>query len=68
MNILANEVLHNIFIQLELEERIECTLVCHKWWRVLDNYSLVHDIKINQNQDGFSRFLEMIKQCPHRAS
>jgi hypothetical protein len=65
MNHLPVEILHKIFIHLELKQRITCTLVCSTWWGVLDTYSLLHSLSIKDVQ--FPKFMEMIQQSPHRA-
>jgi hypothetical protein len=59
------ELLHNVFIQLDLSERLICTLVCHKWWSVLDTCSLLCDVEIKSERQ-FHRFIDMIKRAPHR--
>jgi hypothetical protein len=46
MDKLPLELLHKIFIQLDLQQRLVCLLVCRSWWRVLDTYSLFYDVNL----------------------
>ncbi|KAI8876886.1 hypothetical protein K501DRAFT_337806 [Backusella circina FSU 941] len=38
------EVLNHIFIQLHLEQKIECMLVCHKWAHLIRTLDLLHTV------------------------
>jgi hypothetical protein len=62
------EIWHRIFIQLDLHERIKCTLVCQSWWQILDKYSLLCNVELIHNQDQFIDFMDMIERFPHRAN
>jgi hypothetical protein len=61
------ELLHIIFTQLGQKQKTQCALVCRHWWRILDERSLVCQVDV-YNLDQFDKFMEMIKQCPHRAA
>jgi hypothetical protein len=68
MDKLPPELLHRIFIQLDFEQRLACTLVCRSWWSVLDKYSLFYNLVLKKDKDHFSRFINMFKQSPDRAA
>jgi hypothetical protein len=67
MSILPAEVLHEIFIQLPLLQRLECMLVCRQWRHTLDKRSLLHNVSIH-NTESFQKFNAMIERFPSRAS
>jgi hypothetical protein len=68
MDRVPNELLNTVFIQLNLQERLICMLVCRKWWLLIDKYSLLYNVKIVGNVDCFNRFMTMIDRAPHRAA
>ncbi|KAI8882888.1 hypothetical protein K501DRAFT_315319 [Backusella circina FSU 941] len=68
MNRIPPEILHKVFSLLDLDERLTCTLVSRSWWSVLDRYSLFYNIEIENDNDRFIRFIDMIERLPHRAA
>lgn len=66
MNHLPLEVLHEIFIKLDLEVKLKCLYVCRRWYDVLDRRSLLHSIFITTGE--FPNWKEMIACQPHRAT
>ncbi|KAI8890356.1 hypothetical protein K501DRAFT_266267 [Backusella circina FSU 941] len=68
MSRLPPEILHKIFYQLAFRDRLECTLVCRSWWRILDKYSLFYNVEIIYEINEFSKFMEMFMRSPHRAA
>jgi hypothetical protein len=70
MDKLPSEILNKIFIQLDLQQRLKCLLVCRNWWSVLDKYSLFYDIHIDESENihQFDRFMEMFERLPDRAA
>jgi hypothetical protein len=68
MDTLTSEILHNIFIHLELKHRLVCTLVCRRWWHILDKVSLFYCIEIIQRNNTFKKCIHQFEQRPHRAA
>ncbi|KAI8882313.1 hypothetical protein K501DRAFT_273824 [Backusella circina FSU 941] len=66
MDRLPTEILHSVFIQLPLRQRLECTLVCRYWSDLLRKRSLFHTV-VMEEEDICDRFLEMIQRFPARA-
>lgn len=60
------ELLHEIFIKLDLKDRLECMLVCRLFYNALDQGSLLCTLRINSRV--FLKFKEMIKRQPYRAT
>jgi hypothetical protein len=65
------EILDRIFIQLHLEQKIECMLVCRKWRQVIRTLDLLHTIVLPSNDfysnDGLRRFSSLVsavQTCP----
>jgi hypothetical protein len=67
MDKLAPEILHNIFIQLDLKQRLECLRVCRSWWSVLDGYSLFYSVKLTRENNQSNRMINIFKQLDERA-
>lgn len=68
MDKLPPEILHRVFIKLDLKERVICALFCRKWWNVLDRTCLYYNVTTNSIVIKFIKFMRMIKQFPHRAT
>jgi hypothetical protein len=68
MDNLPTEILHRIFIQLELKQRLVCTLVCRNWWQILDTYSLFCNVELKKGKEQFNRMINMFERSPERAS
>jgi hypothetical protein len=70
MDKLPSKILNKIFIQLELQQRLKCLLVCRNWWKVLDKYSLFYDIHLDEseNKHQLDRFIDMFERLPDRAA
>jgi hypothetical protein len=68
MDKLPPEILHTIFIKLDLQQRLKCLLVCRSWFSVLDRYCLFFDIKMDADKEQFSRARRMFKGFPERAA
>jgi hypothetical protein len=69
MDKLPAELLHKIFIELKLEQRLKCLTVCRSWWRVLDRYSLFYDLLLEEGDDnGLNTFMDTLKHLPNRAA
>jgi hypothetical protein len=68
MNNLPPEILKTIFIKLCFHERFICALVCRNWWNVLDRTCLLHSVNCSFNESKFIKFIDMIKNSPHRAT
>jgi hypothetical protein len=68
MDKLAPEILHNIFIQLDLKHRLECLRVCHRWWSVLNGYSLFYSVKLTRENNQSNRMINIFKQLHERAT
>jgi hypothetical protein len=68
MNNVPSEIVQKIFTQLSLADRLECTLVCRNWWRILDGCCLFYSIEIKTNENLFRRFMEMIEKFPDYAN
>jgi hypothetical protein len=77
------EILHRIFAQIGLQQRLVCLLVCRSWWRVLDGYSLFYDIDFYETwdksmrldyahlmkfRDRFNRIINTLEQSPRHAA
>lgn len=58
------EILHHIFIQLELKDRLECMLVCRFWYDTLDGRSLLHSLYIPSGR--FHRVKDMLERLSYR--
>jgi hypothetical protein len=67
MSNLPPEIWQRTFIQLELNDRFSCTLVCRNWWNILDGTCLLYSVGIRDNKRAFILFMNMIKNSPHRA-
>jgi hypothetical protein len=67
MDKLPSEILHNIFILLDLQERLACLTVCTRWWNVLDKGALFYSFTIT-NKNQFRRFMRGFERLPGRAS
>jgi hypothetical protein len=63
MDKLPAELLHKIFIELKLEQRLKCLTICRSWWSVLDSYGFFYDIILRESNKGkrFNRFMDMLK-------
>jgi hypothetical protein len=69
MEKLPTEVLHKIFIELELHQRLICLLVCRSWWRVLEKYSLFYTVEIKQcSKYSFDKNLSKFVKSPALAA
>jgi hypothetical protein len=68
MDKLPVELLHKIFIQLDLQQKLACLTVCRSWWRVLDKYRLFNSIVLQKSDDQLNRFMDMFKRLPERAA
>jgi hypothetical protein len=68
MSNIPSEIGQKIFTQLSLTDRLECTLVCRNWWRILDGCCLFYSIEIKTNENLFRRFMEMIEKFPDYAN
>jgi hypothetical protein len=68
MSHIPSEIGQKIFTQLSLADRLECTLVCRHWWRILDGCCLFYSIEIKTSNNLFSRFMEMIEKFPDYAN
>ncbi|KAI8880289.1 hypothetical protein K501DRAFT_275706 [Backusella circina FSU 941] len=68
MDKLPPELLHGIFAQLDLKQRLVCLLVCRSWWNVLDRYSLFCNVELKEEKDQFKKFMGKIKLLPDRAA
>ncbi|KAI8879755.1 hypothetical protein K501DRAFT_302990 [Backusella circina FSU 941] len=68
MDKLPPEIFHRIFTQLDLKQRLVCTLVCRSWWNILDRYSLFCNVELKKGKDQFNRFIDMIERLPDRAA
>jgi hypothetical protein len=60
------EILHLIFIQLTLKDKLQCMLVCQFWYNTLDQRSLLHTLHISDDQ--FQRFKDMVERLPYRGT
>jgi hypothetical protein len=63
MDRLAPEILHSVFIQLDLQERLICLTVCTRWWSVLDKGALFYSFTITSNNQ-FRRFMRGFERLP----
>jgi hypothetical protein len=68
MDKLPPEILHKIFFQLDLQERLYCLIICRKWWSVLDKYSLFCRIELQSKDGHFNRLVDMSKRLPERTA
>jgi hypothetical protein len=68
MDKLPPELLHKIFIQLDLQQRLVCLTVCRSWWRVLDQCCLFYSIVLRNEDDYFNRSMDMFERLPDRAA
>jgi hypothetical protein len=68
MDSLSVEIWHRVFLKLDLKERITCTLVCRKWWDMLDKYSLFNNVELLEGRNAFVKFMEMMARYPHRGA
>jgi hypothetical protein len=59
MNGLPHEILHDIFIQLSLDQRLKCTLVGRSWYTALYKRTLLYDVTIN-SQHKHDNFIDML--------
>jgi hypothetical protein len=66
MDHIPAELLHQIFIKLDLKYKLECMLVCRFWYNTLDRRSLLDTLIINS--DVFFELEEMIERQPYRAT
>jgi hypothetical protein len=67
MDKLPSEILHSIFIQLDLQERLTCLTVCTRWRNVLDKGALFYSFTITNNNQ-FRRFMRGFERLPDYAS
>ncbi|KAI8890341.1 hypothetical protein K501DRAFT_266253 [Backusella circina FSU 941] len=68
MDKLPPEIWHKIFICLDLDIRLECMIICRSWWRILDKYSLFHNVEIVYKREEFTKLMEMFMRSPHHAA
>jgi hypothetical protein len=68
MDKIPPELLHNIFIQLNLQQRLLCLNVCRSWWRVLDKHSLFYSVEMREDNLQFYRMMKLLQQFPDRAA
>ncbi|KAI8880283.1 hypothetical protein K501DRAFT_302292 [Backusella circina FSU 941] len=68
MDKLPSEILHKVFIQLDLQQRLICLLICRNWWNVLDRCSLFYDINLNEDDDQFDRMMDIFERSLDRAA
>jgi hypothetical protein len=66
MDRIPTELLHEIFIKLDLKDKLKCMLVCRFWYATLDRRSLLHELDIDS--DVFLKLIQMIESHPHRAA
>ncbi|KAI8878521.1 hypothetical protein K501DRAFT_304700 [Backusella circina FSU 941] len=64
MNQVPVEILHQIFIKLDLKNRLVCTLFYRFWYDTLDQSSLFYNLDISTRQ--MPKLEGMIKRFPHR--
>jgi hypothetical protein len=67
MDSFPREILHKIFIQLDLQQQLECLLVCRCWWNALDKYSLFYSVQL-KNPDYFNKWITLFEQSPGYAA
>jgi hypothetical protein len=67
MDKLPTEILHNIFIQLDLQHRLTYLTVCRRWWNVLDNGALFYNVSII-GDNYFNILMDVFEQSPARAT
>ncbi|KAI8884211.1 hypothetical protein K501DRAFT_271880 [Backusella circina FSU 941] len=58
---LPNEILHKIFIRLNLKQRLACMLVCCNWYYLMDKSSLLYHVVLADNKGLSTRFMDIIK-------
>jgi hypothetical protein len=66
MNRFPLEILHEIFIKLDFEDRLECLVVCRLWYDVLDRHSLLYDV--NLTSEEYPAFKGMLERQLYRAT
>jgi hypothetical protein len=60
------EVLHEIFIRLDLKNRLQCMTVCRYWYDILDRRSLLHTVDISRSR--FLGFKDMVERHSYRGA
>ncbi|KAI8875964.1 hypothetical protein K501DRAFT_309364 [Backusella circina FSU 941] len=68
MSKLPLEILNKIFIQLNLQQRLICLLVCRSWWRVLDGGTLFYSVEVKDGENNFGHKMDMFEELPDRAT
>ncbi|KAI8880916.1 hypothetical protein K501DRAFT_275137 [Backusella circina FSU 941] len=68
MDTFPPELLHNIFIPLDLKQRLICTRVSRNWWYVLYGCSLFYDVHMKKAETKFNRYIDMFKRPPGLAA
>jgi hypothetical protein len=66
MDHIPAELLHKIFTKLDLEDKLECMLVCRPWYDTLDRSTLLCSLSVENKQ--FLKFKDMLTRFPHRAT
>lgn len=64
MSILSTEILIPIFLQISISDKLECILVCKRWYIILTENVLYKQLQFS-NMDDFNKAIDLLEKKPY---
>ncbi|KAI8881455.1 hypothetical protein K501DRAFT_274615 [Backusella circina FSU 941] len=67
MILLPSEILHQIFLLFDQQQKVECMLVCRHWAHVITTSSLFHTVRMS-SMSGLNKLVDKIQREPEQGT